>query len=365
MVRLRSGLKIIQGVRSLQKTALTARRQLVGRGSFVGFTRTELLVLIAVGTIGVVVIVAILLPALAKPCEFCNRSVCSVNIRSLIQSMIIYAQDNNNEFPAVSGNPATTINTAGKQMFPAASGPTGNTYANSPGITPLDTAPKPQAAATSAFGTGRMTASPLASMWLLVLNGQMTVKSFICPFDPYATQPSELYNADSQYLTNFGVVNGATSAIGLGESYSIDFPWYYKTGKIGGWWMNNTSSNLPLAADMAPAYDPTGGKLARNPLLPLNNFAGNYIFNSGNHGGNGQNVGFGDDHVVWENNPYVGENSDSIYSYGNISSAAPTDGAFYCGSTGTAAVYHRWHPGKVKSWDVWMAAVRDVRNGHW
>ena len=346
MASTRDGTKNVQRLRRLQEKTLAAGRQLAGGPSAAGFTCTELLVLMAVGAIGVLVVVAILLPALARPCEFCNRAVCSVNERSLIQSMIIYAQDNNN-------------------AFPAASGPTGDTYVNDSHITTSDTATTPKAAATAAYGTGMMVGSPLASMWLLVLNGQMTVKSFLCPFDPYATQPSDMYNTSRRYFDNFGVVNGATSAIGVGESYSIDFPWHYKTGKIGGWWMNNTSSSLPLAADMAPAYDPKGGKLARDPLLPLNNFAGNYIFNSGNHAGDGQNVGFGDDHVVWENNPYVGQNSDSIYSYGNISRDFPTDGAMYCGSTGDSAAYHRWNPGKPKSWDVWMAPVRDVRNGHW
>ncbi len=360
--RIRQG----KGSRADGKTVGVSRWLGPSSGSHRGFTRTDLVVLIVVGAVGVLLAWAFLMPSLIVTREIPTRAICSVNVRSLIQSMIIYAQDNNNEFPAASASSSDTANrNSANQMFPAASGPAGDTYVNDSHITTSDTAATPKAAATAAYGTGVMVASPLASMWLLVLNGQMTVKSFLCPSDPYATQPSEMYNASSQYFYNFGVVNGATSATGIGESYSIDFPWCYRTGKIGGWWMNNTSSSLPLAADMAPAYDPKGGRLARDPLLPLNNFAGNYIFNSGNHAGQGQNVGFGDDHVVWENNPYVGQSSDSIYSYGNISSDFPTDGAMYCGSTGDSAVYHHWNPGKAKSWDVWMAPVRDVRNGHW
>ena len=38
-------------------------------------------------------------------------------------------------------------------------------------------------------------------------------------------------------------------------------------------------------------------------------------YNSGNHAGDGQNVGFGDDHVTWETSPYVGENGDNIFTY--------------------------------------------------
>ncbi len=311
-----------------------------------GFTLIELLVVISI----IALLIAILLPALAKARELANRAVCSVNVRSLIQSMIIYAQDNS-------------------QMFPTTLGTTGASYTNAANLTSTSSSYlTPTAAAQYLFSSNNTTevASPLASMWLLALNGQMTVKSFICPSDPYATQPSELYNASSNYFTNFGIVNNSTSGIGQGESYSIDFPWQFGTATIGGWWMNNTTSDLPLAADMAPALDNTGGTLARDPLLPLNNSAGDYIFNSGNHAGDGQNVGFGDDHVVWTNNPYVGENSDSIYSYGNSAApASPTLGGSYCGSTGITQVTHSYVAGALESWDVWMAPVRDVNNGSW
>ncbi len=312
-----------------------------------GFTLIELLVVISI----IALLIAILLPALAKARELANRAVCSVNVRSLIQSMIIYAQDNS-------------------QMFPAAYGNTSNitSYNNNPDLVSTSSSYlTPTAAAQSIFQASSGVASPLASMWLLALNGQMTVKSFICPSDPYATTPSQLYNASSQYMTNFGMVNNSvsTSGVGGGESYSIDFPWTYGTATIGGWWMNNTTSDLPLAADMAPANDPAGGTLARNPLLALNNSNGDYIFNSGNHAGDGQNVGFGDDHVVWENNPYVGENSDSIYSYSNVSTATPTDGAKACGSTGIGVTLTAYPAGALESWDVWMAPVRDVDNGNW
>jgi hypothetical protein len=49
--------------------------------------------------------------------------------------------------------------------------------------------------------------------------------------------------------------------------------------------------------------------------LPTANTFGPYIYNSGNHAGDGQNVGFGDDHVTWETSPYVGQNGDNIFTY--------------------------------------------------
>ena len=58
------------------------------------------------------------------------------------------------------------------------------------------------------------------------------------------------------------------------------------------------------------------GKYQRiTTTLPTANTYGPYIYNSGNHNGDGQNVGFGDDHVTWESSPYVGQNGDNIFTY--------------------------------------------------
>ncbi len=58
-----------------------------------------------------------------------------------------------------------------------------------------------------------------------------------------------------------------------------------------------------------------GTYLRVTTTLPTANTYGPYIYNSGNHAGDGQNVGFGDDHVTWETSPYVGQNGDNIFTY--------------------------------------------------
>ncbi len=71
-----------------------------------------------------------------------------------------------------------------------------------------------------------------------------------------------------------------------------------------GWWG-------PSLAD-----GPSDGVYYRDTkVLPTANTYGPYIYNSGNHAGDGQNVGFGDDHVTWEISPYVGQNGDNIFTY--------------------------------------------------
>jgi hypothetical protein len=115
---------------------------------------------------------------------------------------------------------------------------------------------------------------------------------------------------------------------GRGLSYSIAYPWVPWSANVDGynhapgpWWTTTyTNTDTPLVSDMAPSDDSTSayatGVFERvTTTLPTANTYGPYIYNSGNHAGDGQNVGFGDDHVTWETSPYVGENGDNIFTY--------------------------------------------------
>ncbi|MCL5769810.1 MAG: hypothetical protein M1588_00615, partial [Planctomycetes bacterium] len=144
------------------------------------------------------------------------------------------------------------------------------------------------------------------------------------------------------YGYNFGDVTGNAqlgypiNQNGAGESYSIAFPWpgpvmngnpgATQTGQLLGglWWnTNGATTEVPLVSDMAPldgtntnGDGPGSGVFQRaTTTLPTANTYGPYIYNSGNHAGDGQNVGFGDDHVTWETSPYVGQNGDNIFTY--------------------------------------------------
>jgi hypothetical protein len=208
---------------------------------------------------------------------------------------------------------------------------------------------------------------------LLVLQGQDTPKSYICPSDPIATTPSLEYQTNNsttgaEYYANFDQVLTTVATNGQGESYSIADPWQF-TGGVGGWWTDNDGSDVPVVSDMAPSNGSgtSGSTLQRITTTALSgNTYGNYIYNSGNHNGDGQNVGFGDDHVSWEVNPYVGQSGDNIFTFQNTTSDPPGSTGYAGGqqpvSSTTTVITMDFN---TPPYDICMLPARDVSTGQW
>ena len=331
------------------------------------FTLIELLVVISI----IALLIAILLPALGRAKELANRSVCAANIRSIAQSMIIYAQANRTRFPCTPGP-------YGGQIRLGSGQPAGPWYSSSQ---------PPVAVANDWFylvgkssPPAANTGSIQASMYLLILTGYCSTKSFICPSDQFSVTPSLEYGAPGGGVyPNFGFEKAGTFNLSnpsqVGLSYSISEPWapaatglpVAQASQAETFWTSKSGANLPVIADMAP--DPNGsspslGTLYRNTtILPSLNHYGNYVYNSGNHNGAGENVGFADAHVAWETNPYCGENHDNIYSYyaypyqgiGDVA-AAPQEDRTYNIQTWT-----QYQP----PFDVVMKPMQNVQTGAW
>ena len=299
-----------------------------------GFTLIELLVVISI----IAILISILLPALAKARELANRAVCMANIRGIIQSMVTYAQSNNGTFPAQF---IANVGGYAYENFPI------NSEGGNGGFTG-QTAPEVVQQwyfQGTVNGTNNNQVSPLANLWFLVLQGYTTPASFVCPSDPLAVGPSGLEDTTTTPPTtceNFTEVVGSkvygvgwdTNPYGSGESYSIAYPWPGSNDTAppvppGQWWTTTgANTQVPLVSDMVPvdgggaSFPPSVGDSTGNGVyqritttLPTANTYGPYIYNSGNHAGDGQNVGFGDDHVTCETSPYVGENGDNIFTY--------------------------------------------------
>jgi prepilin-type processing-associated H-X9-DG protein len=109
-------------------------------------------------------------------------------------------------------------------------------------------------------------------------------------------------------------------------SYSFQNPYANVSAVDRGWHFDNKlGAEYAIAADMNPG---TVGKdqnvLAPSVTSPVNHMRRG---NSPNHGRDGQNILFGDGHVAWESNPFVGVNRDNIYTTadGRVV-ASPVDG---------------------------------------
>ncbi len=302
-----------------------------------GFTLIELLVVISI----IAILVSILLPALAKARELANRAVCMANIRGIIQSMVTYSQSDAGTFPVIGMLTYWPNSTGYNSMY------LNNVWADN---APAATAPGMVQSWYRWVGSNPPGAwggpDVWPSMWIPVLEGYTTPASFICPSDPLAVGPSLESNPTDTaiaqgsqtirpgyYLPNFGAVTVASvgeynysvwDGPGQGASYSIAFPWPWIGGvqwidtAPGDWWTTSgANSQVPLVSDMAPADTGTDAGVFQRitTTLPTANTYGPYIYNSGNHAGDGQNVGFGDDHVTWETSPYVGQNGDNIFTY--------------------------------------------------
>ncbi len=320
---------------------------------FLGMTRLEAVTLVASAAI----IAAIIGPALRQldgRGGLPRRAICSANIRGIIQAMYIYGQSNNGCFPSVAPAGAAFVNGLDPRGAPTALG----TVDPQSGLLTHET--------NGGKAAGALAGSPLAGLWLLVIDGGITPMSFICPADPSAVQPSVLFENTSQrkarYYLNFGMGGNGRMPEGQGESYSVAFPWI--KGKPAPWWNVNLSENdqsyTPLVCDMAPMQDPQApGKDARDVTQPLHNKFGDYIFNSGNHDGMGQNVGYGDDHVAWATDPYVGVQQDNIFTSGQTGThggGVPIAPRLHAPSPQLSAEY---------PFDIVMVPTRNVRTGRW
>ncbi|NNM84996.1 MAG: prepilin-type N-terminal cleavage/methylation domain-containing protein [Phycisphaerales bacterium] len=345
------------------------------------FSLVELLVVITI----ISILIALLLPALAGARELANRLECASNERQVLLAMSAYADENLSTFPVTPWmgggpylwNPPISVN---------------RLYIN---------ANTPQAVANDMYLPGENLGAPVPTcgLWILVLQGYGAPGSFICPSDPIAYDVSRIFNTNAtsplwQFNWNFGVGskptrmptpyisgNGIYNPFGAGLSYSMAFPYVWEGGvqvssTVGRWWTSQgATADVPLISDMAPTDgsgtngDGPGAGMAERitTVLPAANSYGAYIFNSGNHNGAGQNVGFGDGHVTWETSPYVGQLNDNIFTYSRTPGTNGTADKNQVGMSpqGGSILMHAPVIGQSSSpFDTCMVPCREVNPGY-
>jgi hypothetical protein len=273
-------LALIFGIISLVRIGLSAGK-LTGR-AFVS---------IGIAFLAVFFSLMFLQTVLPRTRSVAYRMVCGSNLSGIGRSMLIYANDYENQLPHAGGPTTkwgTTPNWQADNRFDAF------------GLEP--------------DGTGG-SATISSSLYLLVKYVEVMPKDFICNRDTKSTEfkPTK-YGARDKKLTDFWDF-GPNPAKHYSYSYHIPY---------GPYPLNTKSSNpgMAVAADRNPWLDPytdtTGFKWDdQTKTGGRENIKGYRKGNSGHHKREGQNVLFLDNHVYFEKQSFCGVNQDNIYTYWN------------------------------------------------
>ena len=276
-----------------------------------GFTLVELLVVIAI----IALLMGILMPALARVRQMAYRMSCGSNLSGIGKAMVIYAQDNEGDFPR-SGGRNRNWSTQGYVT----------TWA--------------QPTEILAFPTGA-TGNPTigSSLYLLVKYADVGVKQFVCKGD-LGTDVFKLsdYKPPATVSEDLDVWDFGTGA-GKHSSYSYQMPFIWSNcGNNAVSFPASTTSNPSLAvcADRNPYLDKNAEGYAdgmvdgTNDELPpsWDSQATKYVdrdktSNAAAHQREGQNVLYADISARFQLLPNGGISNDNIYKMWDTASCPP------------------------------------------
>jgi prepilin-type processing-associated H-X9-DG protein len=211
-------------------------------------------------------IIAVLLPSLGthRPAYGAR---CASNLHQIGIALNTYAAENDGYFPTVPYAPYGPANAGTSPQGIAA-------------INPAD-------AARFLFDHKLQAGSPLASLWLLPLNGIVKdTRVFLCPMPALKLSRAPL--ADGPALHNFHINFSADDQIG----YSLAYPWN-PDGTVAATWRGANSRTSIIMTDIAPR---SRAGLAAQPLGSAG-AAPVITWVSANHPGKGMNALFNDAHV--------------------------------------------------------------------
>ena len=236
------------------------------------------------------------------------RVKCASNLRMIGQAMMLFSNEHGGAMPRTraekgAANPVPVWGTPYRDNKNL--GPVDAKLAN-----PLDAnagaAPKPN--------------DVTAALFLLIRTQDIGPANFVCPS---TGQTGWNYGSTArQHNTARNWTNWPGDATQRDHlSYSMQNPYASADATRKGFkWNNALPPSFAIAADMNPGIDALLKLTVNSPRDQM------IKGNSPNHGGEGQNVLFGDGHVQFDSKPFIGVDDDNIYTYGPSGTKHPNQG---------------------------------------
>jgi len=251
-----------------------ARANCAGTRGRRGMTYLDVLVLAAVLPIASVFLVSCMT---CGSRETANRVKCASNLRQIGQALLLYSNENAKAYPR------TTYVPGAKPVWGT----------GAPATRPFDSnGPQPN--------------DVTAALFLLLRTQEITSEIFVCPS---ANEERDNYGGGSNSPLNRSNFTDVKKNL----SYSFTNPYPDTPAANKGYKLTNErSAEFAVAADKNPGV--RGKESNVLTVKPSNNGNQMKLGNSGCHDRDGQNVLYGEGHVEFQNNPFVGVKGDNIYT---------------------------------------------------